>query len=108
MFFRNSNEFSFTVFFEMIQINLCYSSINAAMNQLDSFGTVGRNMTGVWSLSEWPSGVSGGHCCSLGACLTPGETILPELAAQWTQPPANVPGEGFKLLFFLDYKLLCF
>ena len=49
-------------------------------------------------LPGWPAGISIGHCCSLSACLTAGETSLPLLASQWKPPPGNVQGEGLKCI----------
>lgn len=48
-------------------------------------------------LPDWLADISGGHCCSLSACLTPGETCLPLLASQRKPPPRNVQGEGFNV-----------
>lgn len=42
---------------------------------------------------DWPTSLSGGYCCSLSACPTPGETCVPLLASQWKPPPRNVQGE---------------
>lgn len=49
-------------------------------------------------LPEWSADISGDHCCSLGACFTPGETHLPLLAKKWKSPLGNVQGKGLRFM----------
>lgn len=47
----------------------------------------------VFYLLDWSADISGDPCCTLCACLTPGETDLPLLASQGKPPARNVSGE---------------